>query len=648
MIKHNQEVLYCLNDYMKVDKPGYAVLIKGSWGCGKTYFIDKWLATQKKEKDNSEVYYTLDPIYVSLYGISSTKQIDEEIKRVVSPFLHSKVIRTAGKVLKLAISAAVRYDVDLDKEGDDDMRMTCTIDPKALLGSNDPHIKGNRLLVFDDIERSKMDIKEVMGYINYYVEHIGCNVIVVGDDEKLANQEDYQLIKEKTIGREFLLVPDIDSAVNDFIEKSNNSCKDYLKDKKDVVKACFLASRINNLRVLKQSLDDFGLMTNKIPERLKENKAFENVKQRLLANFVAVYAEDKGRPSSMENFKDRFGEEIADQMAIDFTGEGEPSSREATKIHEKYDRAGLTDRYHVVEPNYVDFVLIYLKKGRVDVAFIESEIKKDDKKPWEILQNCRSLENDVLTRNIDLNAGYLERGEFDSVDEMLTSAFVMLMAIHRDLTVKYNAKMVNDWGAKTMRDRFYGRCKSQNELYDMRQHVITCVSYYYGGDKIPEINEFLNELGTVYDEIDGKLKNDMSLMLETLSNDTIDSLYNVYCGVMPDHSTTYSSSAIFSKVDPEIFVNNFVKLNNAAKSKVVSFIVGHYSDALNIKNPEDMVYHYVDDLKTLPEIIRLLGEKVNDYQLADRLNIEMLKKLLEKSAEKIRKADEMRRGIVNG
>lgn len=638
MTNHNQEVLDCLNDYMKVDKPGYAVHIKGSWGCGKTYFINKWLATLKEEGVNNEDFYILAPIYVSLYGISTTIQIDEEIKRLVSPFLHSKAMKTAGKVLKLAISAAVRYDMDLDKDGVEDMKMTCTIDPKALLGSNDPHIKGSRLLVFDDIERSKMDIKEVMGYINYYVEHIGCNVVVVGDDEKQTNKEDYQLIKEKTIGREFLLEPDVDSAVDDFIEKSRISCKDFLEDNKDMLKACFLASRTDNLRILKHCVDDFGLMTIRIPEKLKENRAFKKVKQGLLANFVAVYAEEKGQPNSMENYIERFGKEIADLMAIDFTGEGEPSSREATKIHDKYDRADLIDRYHVMEPNYVDFVLTYLKKGRVDVTFIESEIKKDDKKPWEILQNSRSLENDVLTRNIDLNAGYLERGEFDSVDEMLKSALVMLMTIHRNLTVKYKAKMVNDWVTKTMRDRFYGECKSQNELYEMRQHVNTCVSYYYGGDKITEINEFLKELGAVYNEIESKLKNEMSVMLETLNNDTINSLYNVYCGVMPDHSTTYSSSAIFSKVDPEKFVNNFVKLNNDAKSKVVSFVTSHYSDALNVENPEDVVHYYIDDLKTLPDIIRLLGERTNEYELVDRLNIETLKTQLEISADKIRMA----------
>ena len=39
MIKHNKEIIDILNDYLKIKKPGYAVLLKGPWGCGKTYFV---------------------------------------------------------------------------------------------------------------------------------------------------------------------------------------------------------------------------------------------------------------------------------------------------------------------------------------------------------------------------------------------------------------------------------------------------------------------------------------------------------------------------------------------------------------------------------------------------------------------------------
>ena len=643
MTRHNQEIQDCLNDYLKIRKPGYAVLLRGSWGSGKTFFVKEWLDALKTKKEDDDDFYTLEPIYVSLYGMTTTSQIDEEMKKAVSPILHSKFMKTAGKMFKVAISAALRYNIDLNNDGVGDMKMECTIDPKALLGSEDPHVKGNRLVVFDDLERCHAGIKEVMGYINYYVEHIGCNVVIVGDDDKLKKKQEFQEIKEKTIGREFELDPDVDAAVDCFVCDENIRDKDYLGHNKELIKACFKASRTNNLRLLKQSLCDFSLMMERIPSKTKQHPAFEKIKQRLLANFVAVYAEDKGQEVNMDDYGRKLGEEFSDQMALDLIGEDKPVKTKMTKKHEKYNVAGLTDKYDAMVPHYADFVLEYLRKGRLNMGFIETEIRKDDKKPWVVLQNYMCLENDVLTKNVDLNAGYLQNGEFGSVDEMLSSAFIMLMIIHWELTPKYSAETVSKWCAKTMREKFYGGCKSQNELHDMRQHVMACVGYYVG-NQVPEVKTFLIELGKVYAEIEGKLKNDLTVFLETLSDGKIEELYNVYSGVMPDHSTTYSLSPIFSRVDPEKFVNGFAGLSNEGKRKVISLIVGHYNDALNIQNPEDMVYHYVDDLKTLPEIIKLLEQKADECQLVDKMLVNMLKNNLVQSAERIKAADAVRRG----
>lgn len=646
MNKHNQEILECLQDYLKIKKPGYAVLLKGSWGCGKTYFIKNWIGSLKTEKNDNELYYTLNPIYISLYGMTATSQIDEELKRAVSPILHSKAMKVASKVFKIAISAALRYNIDLDKNGEADLKMDCTIDPKALLGSNDPHVKGNRLLVFDDIERSNMDAIDVLGYINYYVEHIGCNVVIVGDDDKLKDKNEFNAKKEKTIGREFELDPDVDAAVDNFVQDENMLNKEYISAHKDIIKACFKVSGTNNLRLLKQSLDDYSLMMGRIPNRIKRNPVFEKLELRLLANFVAVYAEDKGHSVDMDDYGKKLGEEMSNQMFLDLTGDDKAEKSEMVKKHEKYKQSGLTDSYYVMVPGYADCVLLYLRKGKVNLDFIEMELKKDEKKPWEILQNYMSLENDVLTKNVDLNAGYLDGGEFSNVDEMLSSAIIMLMIIHRHLTHKYNGDMVNKWCSKIMRERFYGKCKNQNELHEVRQHVISFCGYYsYGTDKVPVISSFIQELGKVYNEINETLKNDLSVMLESLNDKKADELYEVYGGVMPDHSTSYSSSAIFANVDPEKFVNGFARLKNEGKKKVLSIIVGHYTSALDIQSPETMVYHYVDDLKSLPEIIKLLELKANECQLVDKMNILMLKTNLEKSMEKIKIADAIRRGI---
>lgn len=642
MTKHNEDILNCLNDYLKVSKPGYAVLLKGAWGCGKTYFVKNWIETLKAEKNDNEQFFTLAPIYVSLYGMTSTGQIEEELKRAVSPILHSKAMKTAGKVFKVAISAALRYNIDLNNDGKADMKMECTIDPKALLGSNDPHVKGTRLLVFDDLERSNMNIKDVLGYINYYVEHIGCSVVIVGDDNKLKT--DFQEIKEKTIGREFELDSDVDAAVDSFVQEGNVLNKEYLAAHTDVIKTCFKASKTNNLRLLKQSLGDYSLMMDRIPANIKSKTVFDKMKLRLLANFVAVYAEDKGQTGNMDDYGKILSEEMSSLMFLDLTGDDKPEKSEMTKKHEKYEQAGLTDKYYAMVPEYVDCVLLYLRKGKVNFDFIERELKKDDKKPWEILQDHMSLENDVLKKNVDLNVGYLESGDFNSVDEMLSSAIIMLMIIHRELTKKYTGENVNKWCSKIMRERFYGACKSQNELHDMRQHVINCLGYYsYGTDKVPVVSSFMQELGKVYNEILKTLKNDLTVMLESLNDKNVDKLYQIYGGVMPDHSTSYSSSAIFANVDPEKFVNGFVNLKNEGKKKVLSMIVGHYGDALNIQNPEDMVHYYIDDLKTLPTIVKLLGEKEDEYQLVDKMNINLLKSKLEKSIEKIKEADDKKK-----
>ena len=643
MNRHNEEVLECLNDFLKVNKPGYAVLIKGSWGCGKTFYVKKWLKTLSTKTVDNDDYLTLAPIYISLYGLSSTSQIDEEIKRIVSPILHSKAMKTLGKVFQVAISAAIRYNVDFNNDSNADMNMTCTIDPKALLGSNNPHVKGNRLLVFDDLERSKMNIQEVLGYINYYVEHIGCNVVIVGDVAKLKDSDDYKNIKEKTIGREFVVDPDIDEAVDSFVNDEYFLGKDYLSGHKDVIKNCFKASKTNNLRLLKQSLNDFGLMVNRMPEDIKRNPSFEIIKLRLLANFVAVYAEDKGQDVGLDEYGKKLSEEVADQMAIDFTGKGEPSSREMTKKHSKYEKVGLTDRYYAMVPHYAECVLVYLRKGKIDLEFIKSELQKDNKQPWDVLENYMSLENGELSNNVDLNAGFLESGIFDSVDQMLRSATVMLFIIHWNLSPKYSVEKVNTWCSKIMRDNYYGKCKSQNELHEMRDHVLRCMSYYTMGSKMDEIDSFLMAMGDVYREVESSLKTDLTDMLESLSDDKIDDLYKIYGGSMPDHSTSYSDSPIFSKVDPVKFVKSYAALKNESKNKVCSLIISHYSEALDIQKLEDMVYHYVDDLNTLPTIIELLRKEADECQLVDRLNINILTNNLEKSVEKIRKADEIRK-----
>ena len=39
----NNQIFDFLNEYAKLPSPQYAVLLRGKWGCGKTYFVKHWL-----------------------------------------------------------------------------------------------------------------------------------------------------------------------------------------------------------------------------------------------------------------------------------------------------------------------------------------------------------------------------------------------------------------------------------------------------------------------------------------------------------------------------------------------------------------------------------------------------------------------------
>lgn len=44
----NKLIFDFLNGYAALPSPQYAVLLRGRWGCGKTYFVKHWLAEFEK------------------------------------------------------------------------------------------------------------------------------------------------------------------------------------------------------------------------------------------------------------------------------------------------------------------------------------------------------------------------------------------------------------------------------------------------------------------------------------------------------------------------------------------------------------------------------------------------------------------------
>jgi hypothetical protein len=237
-------------------KLDYAVLLDGAWGSGKTHLANSFLAQHTTNRGKH--------LYVSLYGITSTRQIEDEFYRLLHPVLASKGMRMAGVVMRGVAKGVLKIDLSNGQGVKESLDLSVPeIDLKEFMGG-----PGERLLVFDDLERCKMPISDVLGYINAFVEHDGLKVIILAHEAELTRREpDYPSIKEKLVGQTLRVRPDVAAAYPAFLEAvTAERVRTLLTDKRDLVLAVHEASGTENLRILNHAMGDIERIAEHIPD----------------------------------------------------------------------------------------------------------------------------------------------------------------------------------------------------------------------------------------------------------------------------------------------------------------------------------------------------------------------------------------------
>lgn len=244
----NQEVFnaYIVN-YVKNDKTNRAVLLTAPWGEGKTYYV----------KNNLERYLTKNKIkftYISLYGIKNVNDLNKYIYLdIKSKKINEKSeIKSATKIIGKTIIRGITsfFNVDLNLNENDLKELYSSVDIER------------RLLIFDDFERSSIDVTEIMGYVNNLVEHDGAKALFIADESAILSNskisKNYERIKEKTIGDTILYSCDYLSSITGITSMFlNNSLFKNAIDFKDG----FISEFTANERILyvMQLLQNFNL-----------------------------------------------------------------------------------------------------------------------------------------------------------------------------------------------------------------------------------------------------------------------------------------------------------------------------------------------------------------------------------------------------
>lgn len=260
---------------------GFAVVLNGPWGSGKTKFIQQNLQHFTTTRTDSELN---KPLYVSLYGVSDIAQIEDRLFEELHPFLSHKATRLAGAVLRGAAKTAIKVDF---AEG-----WTATGSaPDVNLSSMLKKTEG-RIVIFDDFERASMSLIAILGYINPFVEHEGCKVIILADESQISDEEKkhYQKRKEKTIGRTFEFKPDVSNVYRAFLREVDDlSARRYLTAAQTKISSIFADSKYENLRLLKQFMWDFERVWKAMtPEQKNCKVAVDELSELLCASALEL------------------------------------------------------------------------------------------------------------------------------------------------------------------------------------------------------------------------------------------------------------------------------------------------------------------------------------------------------------------------
>ena len=311
-----KEVTYYCNE----ENPTGALLLEGEWGCGKTFFINHTLKTALQD---SHIF-----VRVSLFGIQNAEELQKAVKKkwletiadymtpdVVDTGVVSKIFKTFKPVAKACIDTAIEASMSEDKQGI--AKSVLSISADQLISISNTFNAKVIVLVFDDLERTDVPMKDVLGCINDYVENQHFNTIIVANEKAIREQEDknpkigYDEIKEKVVERQLAFQSDPSEIVAAIIEDEtkNISYHSFLIPLKTTLVELFGSgekkdARPHNIRSLKAAVRSF----ERVYDKLIEFGIDPGTKPQWLYSYVAytmVYKKDGlEQNDEMENLLD--------------------------------------------------------------------------------------------------------------------------------------------------------------------------------------------------------------------------------------------------------------------------------------------------------------------------------------------------------
>lgn len=611
----NENIVNSLEQYVEDVNPQYAILLSGSWGGGKTHFIEAWSVKYIKElskgTNRSKKVKCISPIKVSLFGTSSISDIYERIREALNPKLF-KISKIGSKLISAASKALLNGDV---LEGTE---VPVEADIAVWEGFN-KDAKGCRLLILDDLERSRVPIVEILGLVDMFLNMYDFHVIIIGDEGHIKETErvEYYQYKEKIIGQTLTVQKDSLAAFEVFakeIEEISKKAATFVKGNKECVLDIFNASGYSNLRSLKQSLHQFAFL-------YKQLKAgADDYKREVLANYIAISME-------LHNDSSLDWEKITYGIRLNLGNRDD----ESTRLQSKYQFIEGKHQVHL----FVGYngILLALKDGKEIANDVNVEIERRKNKPlYETYKWYYKMSNADFSNNTKKVHDYLA-SPIDRLYDYILLLYLYCKVQHEGL-IPINEEFV---------DECIDRCLAMlNGVANLNNFVAyeSCVAKALSSTSYElEIPLFEKVKVCLWDVINAqkvKLKDNLTNILESLSDDKIESFKDVITGPNPYHQANYELLSIFDKINVDAFVNGFLSLSNENK-EIVRIFIGHRYDQL--RNSIDLRVRLLPDKDNLKAIKDRLEIEEKQMVSIDKLQVNKFIKMIEDAIVELQKQD---------
>lgn len=599
MYLQNDEIISVLKDYLTDNRYKQAILIDGGWGHGKTFFIkEKVLPTLNQTKENdipsmyfhaTKGYYLKNELklprqtyYVSLYDVQSTTEITNKIYLALFEKFFEKRFGAGKSIINKLNLFSKLLDIGLNIFNQTNP-LGFNIKREDLPSIKDIQDLNDIALILDDVERCKLNINELLGFINNLIEHNNIKVILVANEEEISHlssldnlpqkynvslkmmsndnnkdnsstidikslkektkelfppDEFYKKIREKTIGFTIKYEANLQNIFKEVIDKYTTIPEVntlYLKYQQEII-TLFVENTHFNIRTLIFSIISYEKIFNVINTIDFELKYLDKQKQDILKYIVFISIQLK-----TNNFKDYWEQYDDDIHLISIDIYKRPIL--GYKFIDKF----LNDRY--LDEQYIKNVLLsYMqeRKSTDDELAHKENLSLKKLSNWLDLDTDEELDNLLKTLKEELKNKTYPPTEFKFIIESLISLKTAGFPIDIEAYTEYMLQQLK---------------------YTTLNHDINMRIYSNNKDFINEYNKIIEPFKKILQEKkENYIQNDFAFLNNEKSWD------ESFIKKCNEHKLDFSfHKRFFYYIDVPIFIKN---LTNAKPSDINNLLSG--------------------------------------------------------------------------